>query len=54
MFEAFVGSFLGMSTVLAILTIKDRVEGYRESKRREFEKRVEEAARARTKTSTAW
>ena len=30
MFEAFVGSFLGISAVLAILTIKDKVEGHRE------------------------
>jgi hypothetical protein len=30
MFEAFVGSFLGISAVLAILTIKDKVEAYRE------------------------
>ena len=30
MFEAFVGSFLGISAVLAILTIKDKVERHRE------------------------
>jgi hypothetical protein len=30
MFEAFVGSFLGISAVLAILTIKDKVEAHRE------------------------
>jgi hypothetical protein len=54
MFEAFVGSFFGMSTVLALLTLKDRLEARAERKQREFEKRVEEAARARTKTSTAW
>jgi uncharacterized membrane protein YgaE (UPF0421/DUF939 family) len=54
MFDAFVGSVLGISAVLALLTLKDKVESYREHKRNEFEKRVQEAARARTKPTTAW
>lgn len=55
MFEAFVGSFLGMSAVLALLTLKDRVESRQARKQQEFEKRVEEAyARARAKTTTGW
>ena len=55
MFEAFVGSFLGISAVLAILTIKDRVEGYRERKRNEFEKRVQDAMQVQIKRNTnAW
>lgn len=47
MFDAFVGSFLGISAVLALLTIKDKMEARAERKRNEFERRVQEAARAR-------
>lgn len=55
MFEAFVGSFLGMSAVLALLTLKDRLEARAERKRNEFEKRVQEAVLVeKRKNSTAW
>ncbi len=55
MFEAFVGSFLGMSAGLALLTLKDRVEAHRERKRNEFEKRVQEAMQVQLKRNTsAW
>ena len=52
MFEAFVGSFLGMSTVLALLTLKDRVEAHQARKQQEVEKRMLEAY-ARTQRNSA-
>jgi hypothetical protein len=52
MFEAFVGSFLGISTVLALLTLKDRVEAHQASKRAELEKRMLEAY-AKTQRNSA-
>lgn len=50
MLESFVGSFLGISAVLALLTLKDRVEAREARKREEFEKRMQEMY-ARTRNS---
>lgn len=50
MLESFVGSFLGISAVLALLTLKDRVEERNARKQAEFEKRMQEAY-ARTRNS---
>jgi hypothetical protein len=52
MFEAFVGSFLGISTVLALLTLKDRVEAHQARKREALEKRMLEAY-AKTQRNSA-
>ena len=52
MFEAFVGSFLGISTVLAILTLKDKMEARQARKQQEVEKRMLEAY-ARTQRNSA-
>lgn len=52
MFEAFVGSFLGMSTVLALLTLKDKMEGYQARKQEALEKRMLEAY-AKTQRNSA-
>ena len=52
MFEAFVGSFLGMSTVLALLTLKDRMEAHQARKQEAVEKRMLEAY-ARTQRNSA-
>jgi hypothetical protein len=50
MFDAFVGSFFGVSAVLALLTLKDRVEERNARKQAEFEKRMQDAY-ARTRNS---
>jgi|APGre2960657373_1045057.scaffolds.fasta_scaffold38058_2 hypothetical protein len=55
MFEAFVGSFLGVGSLLALLTLKDKVEAHRERKQQEVEKRMLDAyARTQRTKPSAW